>query len=148
MKQIVSWVSSSSSGILAIAGVMAMAVRFINSYGVISYTMSQRRREIGIRLALEPQDGNVLQMLRRQSAKMTLVGVAIEVAAALGLTDLMTGLQFGVSPHDPLTSAAVAGVLIVVALLASYIPARRCSGRSARHRPIPPASSTGRCNTF
>jgi putative ABC transport system permease protein len=89
------------------------------------YTVSQRRREIGIRLVLGAQGGDVLQMVLRQSAKMALVGVAIGIAAALGLTELMRSLLFGVSPHDPLSFAAVAGLLIVVALLASYIPARR-----------------------
>ncbi len=110
---------------LGIAGAMAMALGIIGIYGVISYTVSQRRREIGIRLALGAQGVDVLQMVLRQSAKMALVGVAIGIAAALGLTDLMRSLLFGVSPRDPLTFAAVAGLLIVVALLASYIPARR-----------------------
>jgi predicted permease len=110
---------------LGIAGAMAMALGIIGIYGVISYTVSQRRHEIGIRLALGAQGADVLHMVLRQSAKMALVGVAIGTAAALVLTDLMRSLLFGVSPHDPLTFAAVAGLLIVVALLASYIPARR-----------------------
>jgi putative ABC transport system permease protein len=104
---------------------MAMALGMIGIYGVISYTVSQRRREIGIRLALGAQGGDVLQMVLRQGAKMALVGVAIGIGAALGLTDLMRSLLFGVSAHDPLTFAVVAGLLIAVALLASYIPARR-----------------------
>ena len=110
---------------LGIAGAMAMALGMIGIYGVVSYTVSQRKREIGIRLALGAQGGDVLQMVLRQSARMALVGVAIGIAAALGLTELMRSLLFGVSPRDPLTFAAVAGLLIVVALLASYIPARR-----------------------
>jgi len=110
---------------LGIAGVMAMALGMIGIYGVVSYTVSQRKREIGIRLALGAQGGDVLQMVLRQSAKMAFVGVAIGMAAALGLTVLMRSLLFGISPRDPLTFAAVAGLLIVVALLASYIPARR-----------------------
>jgi putative ABC transport system permease protein len=110
---------------LGIAGAMAMALGIIGIYGVISYTVSQRRREIGIRLALGAQGVDVLRMVLRQAAKLALVGVAIGIAAALGLTDLMRSLLFGVSPHDSLTFAAVAGLLIVVALLASYIPARR-----------------------
>lgn len=110
---------------LGIAGSMAMALGMIGIYGVISYTVSQRQREIGIRLALGAQAGDVLQMVLRQGAKTALVGVAIGIAAALGLTDLMRSLLFGVSAHDPLTFAAVAALLIAVALLASYIPARR-----------------------
>ncbi len=110
---------------LGIAGAIALTLGIIGIYGVISYTMSQRQREIGIRLALGAQGGDVLQMVLRQGAKTALVGVAIGIAAALGLTELMRSLLFGVSPQDPLTLASVAALLILVALLASYIPARR-----------------------
>jgi putative ABC transport system permease protein len=110
---------------LGIAGAMAMALGMIGIYGVISYTVSQRRREIGIRLALGAQPGDVLQMVLRQGARTALVGVAIGIAAALGLTELMRSLLFGVSARDPMTFGAVAALLILVAFLASYIPARR-----------------------
>jgi predicted lysophospholipase L1 biosynthesis ABC-type transport system permease subunit len=110
---------------LGIAGAMALTLGIIGIYGVISYTVSQRQREIGIRLALGAQGTDVLQMVLRQGAKTALVGVAIGIAAALGLTELMRSLLFGVSPQDPLTLASVAALLILVALLASYIPARR-----------------------
>jgi cell division protein FtsX len=110
---------------LGIAGAMAMALGMIGIYGVISYAVSQRRREIGIRLALGAQRGDVLQMVLRQGARTALVGVAIGIAAALGLTELMRSLLFGVSARDPITFAAVAALLISVAFLASYIPARR-----------------------
>jgi predicted permease len=110
---------------LGIAGAMAMALGMIGIYGVISYTVSQRRREIGIRLALGAQGRDVLRMLLTQGAKTALVGVAIGIAAALGLTEFMRSLLFGVSAQDPVTFAAVAALLILVALLASYIPARR-----------------------
>ncbi len=110
---------------LGIAGAMAMALGTIGIYGVISYTVSQRRREIGIRLALGAQRGDVLQMIMRQGAGTAAVGVAIGIVAALGSTELMRSLLFGVSAQDPMTFAAVAVLLIFVALLASYIPARR-----------------------
>ena len=110
---------------LGIAGSMAMALGMIGIYGVISYIVSQRQREIGIRLALGAQRGDVLQMILRQGARTALVGVAIGIAAALGLTQLMSSLLFGVSAQDPITFAAAAALLIAVALLASYIPARR-----------------------
>ncbi|MGB2667484.1 MAG: ABC transporter permease [Candidatus Acidiferrum sp.] len=110
---------------LAIAGAMAMALGTIGIYGVISYTVSQRRREFGIRLALGAQRGDVLQMVLKQGARTALVGVAMGIATALGLTELMQSLLFGVSAQDPMTFAAVAALLIAVALLASYIPARR-----------------------
>jgi predicted permease len=110
---------------LAIAGAMAMALGIIGIYGVISYTVSQRKREIGIRLALGAQSGDVVGMVLRQGAKLALVGVSIGVVVALGLARLMTSLLFGVTSHDPLTFAAVATLLILIALLACYIPARR-----------------------
>ena len=110
---------------LGIAGTMAMALGMIGIYGVISYTVSQRQREIGIRLALGAQRGDVLQLVLSQGAKTALIGVAIGIAAALGLTELMRSLLFGVSARDPITFAAVAGLLVFVAFLASYIPARR-----------------------
>jgi predicted permease len=112
---------------LGIAGVMALLLGIIGIYGVISYTVSQRQREIGIRLALGAQGGDVLEMVLRQGAKMALAGVAIGIGAALGLTPLMTSLLFGVEAHDPWTFAAVAGLLFFVALLACYIPARRAT---------------------
>jgi ABC-type antimicrobial peptide transport system permease subunit len=110
---------------LGISGAMAMALGIIGIYGVISYTVSQRKREIGIRLALGAQSRDVVSMVLRQGAKLALVGVCIGVIVALGLARLMTSLLFGVTSHDPLTFAAVATLLILIALLACYIPARR-----------------------
>ena len=110
---------------LGIAGAMALVLGIIGIYGVISYAVSQRRREIGIRLALGAQGGDVLEMVLKQGAKMALVGVAIGIGAAFGLTQLMRNLLFGVSADDPITFAAVAVLLILVALLACYLPARR-----------------------
>jgi len=110
---------------LGIAGAMALTLGIIGIYGVISYTVSQRQHEIGIRLALGAQGGDVLQMVLRQGAKLALVGVAIGVCAAFGLTQLMRNLLFGVTAYDPVTFAVVAVLLVLVALLACYIPARR-----------------------
>jgi len=112
---------------LGIAGAMAMALGVIGIYGVISYTVSQRQREIGIRLALGAQRGEVLQMILKHGAKMAVVGVAIGIVGAFGLTRLMTSLLFGVSPADPLTFGAVAALLMVVALAACYLPGRRAT---------------------
>jgi predicted permease len=112
---------------LVIAGAMALALGIIGIYGVISFAVSLRQREIGIRLALGAQPGDVLEMILRQGAIMALAGVAIGVTAAFALTRLMSGLLFGVSSHDPLTFAAVAALLICVALLACYFPARRAT---------------------
>jgi predicted permease len=110
---------------LGIAGAMALALGIIGIYGVISYTVSQRKREIGIRLALGAQSGDVVGMVLQQGAKLALIGVCIGVAAAFAFARLMTSLLFGVSAHDPLTFAAVAALLILVALFACYVPARR-----------------------
>jgi len=110
---------------LGIAATMALALGIIGIYGVMSYTVSQRQREIGVRLALGAQRGHVLQMVLQQGTKLALVGVAVGICVGLGLTRLMTHLLFGVSAHDPLTFAAVSSLLILVALLACYIPARR-----------------------
>jgi predicted permease len=110
---------------LGIAGAMALVLGMIGIYGVISYTVSQRQREIGIRLALGAQRGDVVQMVLQQGARTALVGVSIGILAALGTTRLMASLLFGVTAHDPLTFALVAALLLVVALLACYIPARR-----------------------
>jgi predicted permease len=112
---------------LGIAAAMALALGIIGIYGVMSYTVSQRQREIGIRLALGAQRGHVLQMVLQQGTKLALVGVAIGIGAALGLTQLMTHLLFGVTAHDPFTFATVSSLLIVVALVACYVPARRAT---------------------
>ena len=110
---------------LGIAGAMALTLGIIGIYGVISSTVSQRQREIGIRLALGAQGGDVLRMVLRQGAKLALVGVAIGICVAFGLTQLMRNLLFGVTAYDPVTFATVAVLLVFVALLACYIPARR-----------------------
>jgi putative ABC transport system permease protein len=112
---------------LGIAGAMALALGIIGIYGVISFIVSQRKREIGIRLALGAQRRDVLEMVLSQGAKMTMAGVAIGIVAALALTRLMARLLFGVTAYDPLTFGTVAVVLMMIALLACYIPARRAT---------------------
>ncbi len=92
---------------------------------MISYLVNQRTREIGVRMALGAQRRDVMELVLAQGAKMALVGVVIGMLASLGLTRLMANELFGVTAHDPLTFAAVAILLMVVALLACYIPARR-----------------------
>ena len=117
--------SSFTLVMLGIAAAMALALGIIGIYGVMSYTVSQRQREIGVRLALGAQRGHVLQMVLQQGTKLALAGVAFGIGAGLGLTRLMTHLLFGVTAHDPLTFAGVSSLLILVALVACYIPARR-----------------------
>lgn len=110
---------------LAIASIMALALGIIGIYGVISYTVSQRKREIGIRLALGAQSGDVVGMVLREGAKLAVIGVCIGIGAGLGLARLMSSLLFGVTAHDPLTFGAVALLLVLIALAACYVPARR-----------------------
>ncbi len=112
---------------LAIAGSMALVLGIIGIYGVIAYTVSQRTREIGIRLALGVQRSELKWMFVRSALVMTAVGVTIGVGAATGLMQLMKSLLFGVSPLDPFTYLTVLLVLTVSAVLASYLPARRAA---------------------
>jgi len=112
---------------LAIAGTMAMALGILGIYGVISYAVSQRTREIGIRLALGAQKGELKWMFVRSALVLTGIGVAIGVFAAAGLTQFMKALLFGISPLDPLTYLAIPSILVASAVLASYLPARRAA---------------------
>jgi predicted permease len=112
---------------LAIAGSMALVLGIIGIYGVISYTVSQRTREIGIRLALGAQKSELKWMFVRSALVLTAIGVAIGVGSAAGLMQLMKSLLFGISPLDPLTYIAVLLVLAVSAVVASYVPARRAA---------------------
>jgi predicted permease len=112
---------------LGLAGSAALALGFIGIYGLISYTVTQRRREIGIRLALGAQQAEVRRRFVRHAVILTSVGVAFGVMAAMAVTRLMTSLLFEVSPLDPVTYVAVAVLLVIAAVVASYVPARRAS---------------------
>jgi ABC-type antimicrobial peptide transport system permease subunit len=112
---------------LAIAGSMALTLGILGIYGVISYTVSQRTREIGIRLALGAQKGDLKWMFVRSALVLTGIGVALGLCGAAALTQSMKALLFGISPLDPLTYAAIPLVLIVSAVMASYLPARRAA---------------------
>jgi predicted permease len=113
--------------LLAITGSIALALGLIGVYGVVSYAVAQRRREIGIRLALGAQHGQVRRMFVRLALALVSVGVAIGLGAAAGLTRLMRSQLFGVSPLDPVTHLAVALALLAAAALASYVSAQRAS---------------------
>jgi predicted permease len=103
----------------------ALLLAGLGIYGVISFMVNERRHEIGIRLALGAQRSNILGIVLRQGLRLALAGAAIGLAAALIVSHLMAGLLYGVRPTDPLTFVGVALLLIGVALLACYIPARR-----------------------
>jgi putative ABC transport system permease protein len=94
-------------------------------YGVISYLVSQRTREIGVRVELGAQPSNVLRLILGDGGRLAFVGITLGLVASLALTRLLAEMLFGVHPTDPLTLTAATVVLTVVAFLACYIPARR-----------------------
>jgi ABC-type antimicrobial peptide transport system permease subunit len=112
---------------LATAGGVALALAVIGLYGVLSYAASLRRREIAIRVALGAQDRHVRRTFLTYGVGLTLIGVAVGCVAAAVVTQLMTSLLSDVTPLDPATYAVATLLLIVVALIASYVPARRAS---------------------
>ena len=111
--------------LLGIFAALALALSSIGIYGVISYLVGQRTHEIGIRMAIGAQRSDVLRLILGQGARMALIGVAAGLAGSLALTRVMAKLLFGVSAYDPMTFLAVACLLILVALAACYVPARR-----------------------
>jgi len=110
---------------LALAGGMALLLGVVGIYGVISYTVSQRTREIGIRMALGARREELTRMFVRQGLALASIGAACGLVAALALGRLMSSLLFGVRPADPSTLSLVAVALVTAAALASYVPARR-----------------------
>ncbi|HKX30298.1 MAG TPA: FtsX-like permease family protein [Blastocatellia bacterium] len=113
--------------ILGAFAAMAMTLAAIGLYGVISYAVTQRTPEIGIRMALGAQARDVLRLIVRQGLVLTLAGLILGLLMALGLTRLLSGWLFEVGANDPLTFTAIALVLTLVALLACWIPARRAA---------------------
>jgi len=116
-----------SAILLGAFAAVALLLSGVGIYGVISYLIGQRTHEIGIRMALGAQQSKVLFQVLGEGFKLAIIGAAIGLAAAYALTRLMTRLLYGVSPTDPLTFAAVAALLIIVALAACYVPARRAA---------------------
>lgn len=112
---------------LGIAAAIALILGVVGVYGVVSYVVSLRTREMGVRKALGARNADVSLMVLRQGGSLALVGVLLGLVAAAGLTRLLSTLLFGVDPFDPLTYGAVSTILVVVVLLATYIPARRAS---------------------
>jgi ABC-type antimicrobial peptide transport system permease subunit len=106
---------------------MALVLGVVGLYGVIAYSVSQRTREIGVRMALGAKRGSVYRMVMRQAGWLTVIGLAVGLACAVGTSLLMQKVLFGVAAWDVPTLAAVASVLAIASLVASFLPARRAA---------------------
>jgi putative ABC transport system permease protein len=113
--------------LLGIAAAVSLLLGTVGLYGAISYVVSQRTREIGVRMALGAARGDVARLVLRQGLVVALAGVAVGLGGAIGLTRFLRALLFEVSPTDPMTFAAVPAILLAVAALAAWAPARRAA---------------------
>jgi putative ABC transport system permease protein len=112
---------------MGLFGALALVLAAVGIYGLLSYAVTQRTQELGIRIALGAQLTDVLTLVLKQGMTLALIGEAIGLVGAFALTRLIRTLLFGVAPTDAMTFIAVGGVLTAVALLACYIPARRAT---------------------
>ena len=113
--------------LLAAFSSVALLLSAVGLYGVIAYAVTQRTREVGIRLALGATPRSVTSLVVRSGLNVTGVGVILGVAAAVGGTRVLSGMLYGVSPGDPMTFAAIVALVVAIALTACYVPARRAA---------------------
>jgi ABC-type antimicrobial peptide transport system permease subunit len=117
----------SQASLLGTAGLLALLLASIGLYGVMAYSVAQRTREIGIRMALGASRKDMFALVLKQGITLVSIGVAIGLGVAFGVTRLLASSLFGVTAADPLTFAGTSALLIAVALLATYFPARRAT---------------------
>jgi putative ABC transport system permease protein len=115
------------SALLALFAGLALILAMVGIYGVMCYGVAQRTNEFGIRMTLGAQRGDMMGLVLKQGLRVAAIGAAAGVAAAVGATRLLSSLLFGVKPGDPITLVAVSVILLVCALVACYIPARRAT---------------------
>jgi putative ABC transport system permease protein len=116
-----------SSQLLGLFAALALVLAAVGLYGLMAYSVTQRRNEIGIRMALGATRESILRLVLRQGSLLALAGIGLGLVASILVTRLLSSLLFDVSPGDPMTFLTVASLLVGVALLATYIPARRAT---------------------
>jgi len=121
------WAQHMGGGLLAVFGFLALLLSAVGMYGVMAYTVTQRTSEIGLRMALGAEQSDVFGLVLRHGLGLVLAGVVLGLAVALGLSRYLAGLLFGVKPADLTTFAATSAILIIVAVIAMLLPARRAS---------------------
>ena len=121
------WAPRVGAGLLAVFGALALLLAIVGVYGVLSYSVSQQTREIGIRMAMGARTASVLSLVVRQGMRLALVGLALGLVIAFAGMRVLSSLLFGVSAHDPVTFAGVSLILAAAAILGCFIPARRAA---------------------